>query len=60
MSQLPETQREVFVLVEIEGLRPADDAESLELETPLVHSRLRSARNKFREFCSRRHEEEAV
>jgi RNA polymerase sigma-70 factor (ECF subfamily) len=50
LSDLDPDQREVFELVDIEGLRGPEVAELLETNINVVYSRLRLARRKFESF----------
>ncbi len=47
LERLPEPQRAVFVLVELEGLTAPEVAAALEIPTGTVASRLRTARSEF-------------
>jgi RNA polymerase sigma-70 factor (ECF subfamily) len=53
LEQLPDDQREAFVLYDIEGMSAPEVAEALGLAAELVHSRVRSAREKLRRFVER-------
>ncbi len=53
LDELPEEQRTVFVLFELEALSGVEIAELLEVPTGTVHSRLRLAREAFRRTLSR-------
>jgi len=52
-EQLPETQRVVFELSEIEGMSGPELAEALDLNLNTVYTRLRAARRAFRTFAER-------
>jgi RNA polymerase sigma-70 factor (ECF subfamily) len=56
LSSLGEEQREVFTLVEIEGLKGPEAAAALGIDVNLLYSRLRGARDRFRSFCQNRKE----
>ena len=58
LAQLPEDQRIVFVLFEIEGVEGRDIAEAMGVPVATVHSRLRLARERFRAIASRLRAEE--
>lgn len=47
LAELPDEQREVFVLADIEGMRGPQIADALRLNLNVVYSRLRLARRKF-------------
>ncbi len=47
LAKLPADQREVFVLVDVEGMRGPEVAQALRLNLNVVYSRLRLARRKF-------------
>ena len=49
LNRIPEDAREVFVLVELEGLSSVDAAEILELNENTLRARLRRGRGVFRE-----------
>ena len=53
LSTLDPSQREVFALFELEGLRGEEISEMLEIPLATAHSRLRLARQAFREACAR-------
>jgi RNA polymerase sigma-70 factor (ECF subfamily) len=53
LEELPEEQRIVFSLFELEGLPGHEIAELLDVPTGTVHSRLRLAREGFRRAASR-------
>lgn len=53
LEELDVSQREVFALFELEGLRGNEIAEMLAIPLGTVHSRLRLARHAFREACAR-------
>lgn len=53
LDELPEEQRTVFVLFELEGLPGYEVAELLDVPTGTVHSRLRLARETFRRSLAR-------
>lgn len=53
LSELPEEQRQVFVLAEIEELSAVQVAEMLEVKLNTVYSRLRLARERFQRFVTR-------
>lgn len=53
LDELPDEQRTVFVLFELEGLPGQDVAELLDVPTGTVHSRLRLARETFRRSLAR-------
>lgn len=55
LDRLPEAQRLVFVLVEIEGLDAPETASLLETTPTRVHARLRSARARLARFVQQRH-----
>lgn len=52
LESLPETQRSVFALADIEGLSGPEIAEALELELNAVYSRLRLARRKLETYVA--------
>jgi RNA polymerase sigma-70 factor (ECF subfamily) len=54
VETLPPPQREVFVLVDIEGLRGPEVAHALGDNLNSVYSRLRLARGRFRRFVAER------
>jgi RNA polymerase sigma-70 factor, ECF subfamily len=51
LNRMTQPQRAVFILCELEQLTAAEAAEQLSLEAAAVVSRLRRAREVFREFC---------
>lgn len=53
LGQISDAQREVFELAELEGLSGPEIAEMLNLPIGTVYSRLRLARDAFREACAR-------
>jgi len=53
LDELPEDQRTVFVLFELEGLPGLEIAELLDVPTGTVHSRLRLGREAFRRALAR-------
>ena len=53
LDELPEEQRTVFVLFELEALSGLEIAELLDVPTGTVHSRLRLAREAFRRSLTR-------
>jgi RNA polymerase sigma-70 factor, ECF subfamily len=53
LDELPEDQRTVFVLFELEAMAGQEIAELLEIPTGTVHSRLRLAREGFRRAVAR-------
>ena len=55
LDRLPEPQRLVFILVEIEGLDVPEVARMLELPPGRVHARLRIARERLARFVQQRH-----
>ena len=52
LAELPDDQREVFVLADIEGLSGPEIAQALGLELNVAYSRLRLARRKLRRFLA--------
>lgn len=60
LAALDPRQREVFELVDIEGLRGPEVAALLGLELTAVYSRLRLARRHFVAFLAGRHAKEAM
>ena len=58
LDELPIEQRAVFTLFELDGLNGEAIAELLEIPVGTVHSRLRLARDAFRQILSRRHARE--
>jgi RNA polymerase sigma-70 factor (ECF subfamily) len=54
LGELDDDQREVFELVDIEGLRSTEVAELLGANLNVVYSRLRLARRRFESFLERR------
>lgn len=57
LGQLPDAQREVFVLIEISGLSAPEVAEALELNLNTVYSRLRLARQEVHAVFRREQEQ---
>jgi RNA polymerase sigma-70 factor, ECF subfamily len=53
LDAMPETQREVFVLFELEGLSGEEIGQVTETAVPTVFSRLRLARTAFQDFVAR-------
>jgi RNA polymerase sigma-70 factor (ECF subfamily) len=53
LACMTEEQRQVFVLVELEQLTAREAGEQLQLQEAAVVSRLRRARESFRQFCER-------
>jgi RNA polymerase sigma-70 factor (ECF subfamily) len=53
LDEIPEEQRIVFVLFELEELPGEQISEMLGIPVPTVHSRLRLARERFRQVVSR-------
>jgi RNA polymerase sigma-70 factor (ECF subfamily) len=53
LAQMPESQREVFILHEIEELTGREIAEAVNANENTVHTRLRAARRIFREGLAR-------
>ncbi len=60
LGTLPEVQREVFALVEIEGLRQREVAEHLDISINTVGSRLRVARTAFQAYFTQLHDKEVA
>jgi len=58
LASLPDEQRQVFELFEIEGLRAAEIGEALVLNINTVYTRLRAARLRFAEFVADHHARE--
>jgi RNA polymerase sigma-70 factor (ECF subfamily) len=59
LAAMPDEQREVFVLTEIESMSAPQIAEALGLKLNTVYSRLRTARERFKEAVARRQRREA-
>lgn len=57
LAELPAEQREVFELVDIEGLRGPEAAELLALNLNVLYSRLRLARRRLEAFIDARNHE---
>lgn len=55
LGTLPPDQREVFVLVEIEGMAVTDVARAQDIKVNTAYSRLRLARQRFAEATARLH-----
>jgi RNA polymerase sigma-70 factor (ECF subfamily) len=55
LDQLDEQKREVFALVELEGMSAPEVAEALEIPLNTAYSRLRSARQAFEAALARHH-----
>lgn len=53
LDSMPLEQRAVFVAFELEGFTGEEIARALQLPTPTVHSRLRLARERFRDVIQR-------
>lgn len=53
LDQLDEEQREIFWLVDVEGIRPRAIAVELGVSVNTIYSRLRLAREKFRAFAAK-------
>ncbi len=52
IRRLPETQRDIFVLVDMEGLKPAEAAKVLEINDRAAWVRLHRARKRFWELAA--------
>lgn len=52
LAELPAEQREVFVLVDVEGLSGPEVARAVGIDLNVAYSRLRLARQKFRRFLA--------
>lgn len=52
LDSLDEEQREIFYLVDIEGVRPPLIAEEMGVSVNTIYSRLRLARRKFKDFAA--------
>lgn len=53
LASLPDEQREVFVLMELESMSAPEVARGLEIKLNTVYSRLRSARERFKRVVAR-------
>lgn len=53
LDTLPAEQRDVFALIEIEGLRGPEASEALGVKLNTVYTRLRLARHAFKQFARR-------
>lgn len=53
LGSLPETQRDVFFLHEVEGMSAPDIVDTLGVKLNTVYSRLRLARGRFNRFAAR-------
>lgn len=60
LASLPEEQRMVFVLTELEGMSAPEIAEALGVKLNTVYSRLRLTRHRFSAALANRHREEGV
>jgi RNA polymerase sigma-70 factor (ECF subfamily) len=58
LAGLPDEQRVVFELFEIEGMRGAEISEALALNINTVYTRLRAARQRFAQFLAEHHARE--
>jgi RNA polymerase sigma-70 factor (ECF subfamily) len=57
LAAMPEEQRDVFVLTEIESMSAPQIADALGLKLNTVYSRLRTARERFKDALARRQRE---
>jgi RNA polymerase sigma-70 factor (ECF subfamily) len=55
LGQLPQEQREVFVMCEVEGLSAPELADSIDVPLNTIYSRLRLARARFKKFLRSEH-----
>jgi RNA polymerase sigma-70 factor (ECF subfamily) len=60
LAAMPDEQREVFVLTEIEAMSAPQIAEALGLKLNTVYSRLRTARERFKDALAKRQRREGV
>jgi RNA polymerase sigma-70 factor (ECF subfamily) len=60
LASLPEAQREAFVLVQIDGLKLREAAAVANVTVSTLNSRVRTAREAFREYLRRLHEDEVA
>jgi RNA polymerase sigma-70 factor (ECF subfamily) len=60
LAAMPDEQREVFVLMEIETMSAPEIAEALGLKLNTVYSRLRAARERFKDAVAKRRRREGA